>query len=45
VVAVVEAMKAECEIASAVEGVVTAIYAAEGQPVAPGAPLVAVSPR
>jgi biotin carboxyl carrier protein len=36
-------MKAECEAPSHVGGVVTGVYAQEGQPVAPGAALIAVA--
>ena len=43
VIAIIEAMKAECEVASPTGGVVTAIYARESQAVAPGAALIAVA--
>ena len=44
VVAVIEAMKTECDVASPFAGVVTRIYAEERQPVAPGAPILALEP-
>jgi urea carboxylase len=44
VIAVIEAMKAECEITSPAAGEVLRTYAKEGQPVSPGAPLAAVRP-
>ena len=43
VIAVIEAMKAECDIHSAAAGVVTGVYVREGQAIAPGAALIAVS--
>jgi urea carboxylase len=42
-IAVIEAMKAEVAIHSPAAGVITAVYAREGQPVAPGAALVALA--
>jgi urea carboxylase len=42
VIAVIEAMKAECNVASSSSGVVVAVYAKEGQAIAPGAPLIAL---
>ena len=42
VVAVIEAMKTECEVASPFAGVVTRIYAQANQPVAAGAPMIAL---
>jgi len=42
-VAIIEAMKAECEVPSPIAGVVAAVYAKEGQAIAPGAALVAVA--
>jgi urea carboxylase len=42
VIAVIEAMKAECDVVSTASGVVTGVYAKEGQPIAPGAALIAV---
>jgi len=44
VIAVIEAMKTECDVASPAAGVVTRVYAAEKQAVAPGAPLLALEP-
>ena len=43
VIAVIEAMKAECDVVSTAAGVVTAVYARKGQAIAPGAPLIAVA--
>jgi len=43
VIAVIEAMKAECDVVSTASGVVTAVYARKGQAIAPGAPLIAVA--
>jgi urea carboxylase len=42
VFAVIEAMKAECEVASPSTGVVTEVYARENQAIAAGAPLIAL---
>jgi biotin carboxyl carrier protein len=44
-IAVIEAMKAEVAIHSPAAGVITAVYAREGEPVAPGAALVALEAR
>ena len=44
VIAVIEAMKTECDVPSPSAGVVTCVYAAEKQPVAAGAPLLALEP-
>jgi urea carboxylase len=44
VIAVIEAMKAECEVASPAAGVVTAVFARENDSIAPGAPLLALRP-
>jgi urea carboxylase len=43
VIAVIEAMKAECEVVSPQAGVVTGVYARENQAVAPGAALIALA--
>ena len=43
VIAVIEAMKAECNVSTVTAGVVTRVYAREGQPIAPGAALIAVA--
>jgi urea carboxylase len=43
VIAVIEAMKAECSVDSPSAGVVTGVYAQENQPVAPGAALIALA--
>lgn len=43
VVAVIEAMKAECGVTSASGGVVTGVYVRENQAIAPGAPLIALA--
>jgi urea carboxylase len=43
VIAVIEAMKAECEVVSPEAGVVTGVYARENQAVAPGAALIALA--
>jgi urea carboxylase len=45
VIAIIEAMKAECDVASPAAGVVTAIYAEPGQSIAAGAPIVAIRPN
>ena len=42
VIAVIEAMKAECDVQSLVAGRVTGVYAQEGQAIAPGAALIAI---
>jgi urea carboxylase len=44
VIAVIEAMKAECDVNSAVGGIVTAVYAREAQAIAAGGPIIAVQP-
>ena len=44
VIAVIEAMKTECDVPSPEAGVVRAIYAAERQPIAAGAPMIALEP-
>ena len=44
VVAVIEAMKTECDVASPAAGVVRCVYAEERQAVAAGAPLLALHP-
>jgi urea carboxylase len=44
VIAVIEAMKAECDVNSAVGGIVTAVYAREQQAIAAGGPIIAVQP-
>lgn len=44
VIAVIEAMKAECDVNSAVGGIVTALYAREQQAIAAGGPIIAVHP-
>ena len=44
VIAVIEAMKAECNVHSPSAGVVTGVYVQENQPVAPGAALIALAP-
>ncbi|HEY0798623.1 MAG TPA: DUF2118 domain-containing protein, partial [Candidatus Baltobacteraceae bacterium] len=43
IIAVIEAMKSECEVASTSSGVVTGVYAREGQAIAPGAALIALA--
>jgi urea carboxylase len=44
VIAVIEAMKTECDVASPEAGVVRAVYAVERQPIAAGAPMIALEP-
>jgi urea carboxylase len=44
VIAVIEAMKTECDVASPEAGVVRAVYATERQAIAAGAPLIALEP-
>jgi urea carboxylase len=44
VIAVIEAMKTECDVPSPEAGVVRAVYAAERQPIAAGAPMIALEP-
>jgi urea carboxylase len=44
VIAVIEAMKTECDVASPETGVVRAVYAVERQAIAAGAPLIAIEP-
>ena len=43
VIAVIEAMKAECDVSSPAAGVVTGVYARENQAIAPGAALIALA--
>jgi urea carboxylase len=43
VIAVIEAMKAECDVSSPASGVVTGVYARENQAIAPGAALIALA--
>jgi urea carboxylase len=43
VIAVIEAMKAECDVNSPAGGVVTGVYARENQAIAPGAALIALA--
>ena len=42
VIAIIEAMKTECDVASPEAGVVRAVYAAERQAIAAGAPMIAL---
>ena len=44
IIAVIEAMKTECDVASPSAGVVRRVYAQERQPIAPGAPMIALEP-
>ncbi|MET0293986.1 MAG: carboxyltransferase domain-containing protein, partial [Phenylobacterium sp.] len=44
VIAVIEAMKTECDVASPAAGVVREVYAQERQAVAAGAPMIALEP-
>ncbi|MDP3174324.1 MAG: urea carboxylase [Phenylobacterium sp.] len=44
VIAVIEAMKTECDVPSPSAGVVRAVYAEERQAIAPGAPMIALEP-
>jgi urea carboxylase len=44
VIAVIEAMKTECDVPSPSAGLVRAVYAEEKQAIAPGAPLIALEP-
>lgn len=44
VIAVIEAMKTECDVASPEAGTVRAVYAAERQAIAAGAPMIALEP-
>jgi urea carboxylase len=44
VIAVIEAMKTECDVTSPEAGVVRAVYAAERQAIAAGAPMIALEP-
>ena len=44
IIAVIEAMKTECDVASPSAGVVRQVYAQERQPIAPGAPMIALEP-
>jgi urea carboxylase len=43
VIAVIEAMKAECNVTSPWAGVVAGVYVQENQAVAPGAALIALA--
>jgi urea carboxylase len=45
VIAVIEAMKTECDVPSPEAGIVRAIYAAAGQPIAAGAAMIALEPE
>jgi len=44
VIAVIEAMKTECDVPSPSAGIVRRVYAEEKQPIAPGAPMIALEP-
>ena len=44
VIAIIEAMKTECDVPSPEGGVVRAVYAAEGRTIASGAPMIALEP-
>jgi urea carboxylase len=44
VIAVIEAMKTECDVPSPAAGVVRMVYAEERQAIAPGAPMIALEP-
>ena len=44
VIAVIEAMKMECDVPSPFSGTVRAVYTQDRQPIAPGAPLIALEP-
>ncbi|PZR36832.1 urea carboxylase [Caulobacter segnis] len=44
VIAIIEAMKAECDVSTPVAGVVSAVYAQPAQSIAAGAPVIAVTP-
>ncbi|OHB33755.1 MAG: urea carboxylase [Phenylobacterium sp. RIFCSPHIGHO2_01_FULL_70_10] len=44
VIAVIEAMKTECDVPSPAAGVVRQVYAQERQAIAPGAPMIALEP-
>ncbi|MFN3521784.1 MAG: urea carboxylase [Phenylobacterium sp.] len=44
IIAVIEAMKTECDVPSPAAGVVRQVYAQERQPIAPGAPMIALEP-
>jgi len=44
VIAVIEAMKAECDVATSIAGVVSAVYAQPSQSITAGAPVIAVTP-
>jgi urea carboxylase len=44
VIAIIEAMKTECDVASPSAGVVRRVYAQERQPIAAGAPMIALEP-
>jgi urea carboxylase len=44
VIAVIEAMKTECDVPSPSAGLVRAVYAEEKQAIAPGAPMIALEP-
>jgi len=44
VIAIIEAMKAECDVSTPVAGVVSAVYAQPSQSIAAGAPVIAVTP-
>ncbi|WP_374574370.1 urea carboxylase [Phenylobacterium sp.] len=44
VIAVIEAMKTECDVPSPAAGVVREVYAQERQAIAPGAPMIALEP-
>ncbi|MDP1874198.1 urea carboxylase [Phenylobacterium sp.] len=44
VIAIIEAMKTECDVTSPSAGIVRQVYAQERQAIAPGAPMIAVEP-
>jgi urea carboxylase len=45
VIAIIEAMKTECDVDTPVSGVVRQVYVAEKQAVSPGAPMIAIEPE
>ena len=44
VIAIIEAMKAECDVSTPVAGIVSAVYAQPSQSIAAGAPVIAGTP-
>ncbi len=44
VIAIIEAMKMECQVTSAIAGIIRRVYVTERQPISPGAAMLAIEP-